>query len=235
MFPTNGSNFVGAAGELKQFLNSQSSTLTKKSETSILLTGISSLYVHPTKVVYGKQELNLLSIIPKSPKRVLSNALLTYESISTILTQIESILNSRPLTPLSSDPNDLTALSPAHFLIGRSLLWISYRKVIDVPSNGLTYFEQLEKLKQQWQFWTRWSKEYVNELQVRTKWWIFDNIKVGTLVLIKDDNTPSYLWKIGRVVDVHKGADNIVRVVSIKCSTGVKKRAVSKVCALPLN
>jgi len=51
-------------------------------------------------------------------KRIIGEASLRYEEFLTLLTQIEAILNSRPLTPLSSDPSDLSALTAAHFLIG---------------------------------------------------------------------------------------------------------------------
>lgn len=48
-------------------------------------------------------------------RRILGNALLNYEEMYTLLAQIEACLNSRPLTPLASDPNDLVALTPGIF------------------------------------------------------------------------------------------------------------------------
>ena len=47
---------------------------------------------------------------------------MSFEKISTILYLIESCINSRPLTPLSTDPKDLDVLTPAHFLIDESLI-----------------------------------------------------------------------------------------------------------------
>ena len=45
---------------------------------------------------------------------------LSNQELLTVLTLIEAILNSRPLTPLLNDPNNLAPLSPAHFKIGSS-------------------------------------------------------------------------------------------------------------------
>lgn len=61
-------------------------------------------------------------------KRV-GTASLRHNELQTILIQIEAVLNSYPMTPLSSDPNDHTYLCPAHFLIGdtfRLLLSLPY-------------------------------------------------------------------------------------------------------------
>jgi len=51
-------------------------------------------------------------------RRVLGEATLTYEEMATLLAQVEACLNSRPLQALTDDPDDLTALTPGHFLIG---------------------------------------------------------------------------------------------------------------------
>lgn len=101
-------------------------------------------------------------------KRTLGNNSLNYEELSTLLIQIESILNSRPLSPLSTDPSDPTALTPGHFLIGRSLNSIPEKDYTQVPSGRLSRFEYIAQLRQL--FWNRWRKEYFSQLQERAKW-----------------------------------------------------------------
>lgn len=55
-------------------------------------------------------------------KRVIGDQKLTYEEFSTLLTQIEAILNSRPLCALTEDPEDLNYLTPSHFLTSGPVL-----------------------------------------------------------------------------------------------------------------
>lgn len=167
-------------------------------------------------------------------KRVIGDQHLNFEQFSTVLTQIEAILNSRPILPLSNDPTDLHALTPGHFLIGSSLVAVPQEDVTTIPFNRLNHFKQLQQLVQN--FWTRWSRDYLHTLQQRAKWCERSgNIKLDTLVLLKEDNVPPMCWHMGRVVAVHPGADNLVRVVSVLTSGGVFKRAITKICPLPIN
>ncbi|XP_011049569.1 PREDICTED: uncharacterized protein LOC105143178 [Acromyrmex echinatior] len=79
----------------------------------------------------------------------------------------EARLNSRPLTPISNDPADLTALTPGNFLIGTPLSAMPQRDLIDTPTNYLMRYQLLIKLQQH--LWSRWSHEYLSQLQIRRK------------------------------------------------------------------
>ncbi|XP_055622110.1 uncharacterized protein LOC129765716 [Toxorhynchites rutilus septentrionalis] len=78
--------------------------------------------------------------------------------MTTVLVQVEAIMNSRPLTPLSEDPDDLDVLTRGHFLTGSSLLAIPDPDYTNVPTNRLEHYQQLQQLFQQ--HWKRWRREF---------------------------------------------------------------------------
>ncbi|XP_050344657.1 uncharacterized protein LOC126769788 [Nymphalis io] len=127
---------------------------------------------------------------------------------------------------------DLTPLTPGHFLIGRPLALLQSPNYEHRPVNSLTRFQRIEQLRQH--FWTRWSKEYISELQIRIKWRSCKgSLKLNSLVLLKEDNLPPLKWRMGRIVAVHPGPDGIIRVADVKTSNGVVRRSFSKICPLP--
>ncbi|KAL6416764.1 hypothetical protein ACFW04_014841 [Cataglyphis niger] len=101
-------------------------------------------------------------------RRVLGESTLTYEEMSTFLTQIESCMNSRPLQALSDDPDDLTALTPGHFLVGTALNALPEPCLVDAPIGRLSLWQLLQKMRDH--FWDRWSREYLHSLFQRPKW-----------------------------------------------------------------
>lgn len=233
IYSDNGRTFVGARSELNElgeFLRQNSSDIIQKSQNYRIDWHFIPAY---SPHFGGLWEAGVKSA-KYHLKRVVANASLTYEGMSTLLVQIEAVLNSRPLSPMSADPSDTTPLTPAHFLIGRPLTTIPANHLVDVPVSRLSYHQQIQRMQQH--FWTRWSKEYISELQQRVKWKTSQtNIQPGSIVVIKEDNLHPLQWKLGRIIATHSGKDAVTRVVSVKTSNGVVKRAVSKVCPLPLS
>lgn len=113
--------------------------------------------------------------------------LYTFKEYYFLLVEIKGILNSRPLTALSSDPNDLAPLTPAHFLIGESLKRPAEYNYLYAKDNYLSRRQHIQKLRQH--FWQRWHKEYLQQLQTRTKWKEGGySIQIGDLVLLIEEN-----------------------------------------------
>ncbi|GFW50233.1 integrase catalytic domain-containing protein [Trichonephila clavipes] len=173
----------------------------------------------------------------KSMKRILlrvaKSAIMNFEELTTLMAQIEAVLNSRPLSPLSSDPNDLNPLTPGHFLTNCA---ISSFPGPYTASDSLSYHSRwklIQSLRDK--FWNRWSTEYLIHLQTRAKWSEQNpNLMENQLVLLKDPNTKPLDWPMGRILEVFPGSDGLVRVVNVKTSTGILKRAITKVVPLPI-
>lgn len=218
MFSDNGTNFVNTntdINRLGKFLRNNASDLTDSIENEDL--SWSFILLHSPH--FG----SLWEAGIKSTKfhllRVAGNASLTFEQFYTLFTQIEAVLNSRPLTHLSCDPSDFTPLTPAHFLVGRVMTWIADEDFTDTKPSRLSHFRHVQQLQQH--FWTRWSREYVAELQRRCKWKAnHGKLQINDLVIIKDDNKPPLRWCLGRIVALHPGKDGIARVATIRTSSG---------------
>ena len=231
----NGRNFTGAKSEIDRihrFFNSEANR--KKIRDATADRNLNWHFIPACSPHFG----GLWEAGVKSFKhhlyRVAGTSLLSYEVFLTLSVEIESILNSRPLTPLSSDPNDLTALTPSHFLIGDSLTSMPEYDYRNLPAARLSSWEHAQQLKQH--FWTRWQKEYLHELNVKSKWHTSKtpDVKVGQLVMMHDDDVPSMQWKLARVTAVHPGHDGKGRVVTVKTSTSEYKRAIRRISPLPI-
>ncbi|KMQ82727.1 hypothetical protein RF55_22043 [Lasius niger] len=85
----------------------------------------------------------------------------------TLLTQVEACLNSRPLSALTDDPEDVSALTPGHLLIGAPITALPEPSLKDVPTGRLSRRQLLQQMRDQ--FWIRWHREYLQGLLTRTK------------------------------------------------------------------
>lgn len=164
-------------------------------------------------------------------KRVASDSPLSIESFFTLVYSIESCLNSRPLVQLSEDAEE-DVLTPGHFLIGEALNAPAEPELTNIPYNRLTHFERKQKMIQL--FWKSWSRDYLNTLQQKYKWKVEKNdLQIGDIVLIIEDNLPPSKWMKGRITATPVGTDGRVRMVSMQTKDRVIKRSVHRICPLP--
>ncbi|GFS73653.1 DUF5641 domain-containing protein [Trichonephila clavipes] len=151
---------------------------------------------------------------------------------NTLLTQVEAILNSRPLVSLDcdNDPDSLNILTPSHFLIGE-VITSSPEHTNDDKLSLRSHWDIVQKMKLN--FWRKWKIDYLNNLQNRTKWKSpNNNFKVGEIVIIKEDNIPPATWPLGKLIETHPDKDGVVTLRTVK---GPLKRPIHKLCKLPLH
>ena len=124
--------------------------------------------------------------------------------MSTVVTEIEGVLNTRPLCYIYDDSTD-TIITPSHLIYGRNLL-TKIPSDNDLNSNSYgKRFKHIQTLINR--FWKSWTSDYLTELRERHKN-IYKmkgrEIKLGELVLIKDEVIPRSRWRIRRVYKLHK-------------------------------
>lgn len=220
----NGTNFVGANNYLTAIYNQ----LNHESREIEAECSIKWKFTTPGAPHQGGIYEAAVKSVKYHLTRIIGETTLTYEEYSTVLCQVEAMVNSRPLSPLNDDATSLNALTPGHFLIGEALVRIpdegDFR---ETPINRLSRWNHLQKMTQH--FWERWHTEYLNGMINRSKWpFQKRNFKIGDLVVIREDNLPPTKWKLARIQEVLPGPDNLVRSVVVRTNVGVFKRPITK-------
>ncbi|CAD7004709.1 unnamed protein product [Ceratitis capitata] len=230
LYSDNGTNFIGAERELRAAF--ERCINDDKLKNYFVGTETTWHFNPPSAPHMGGYWEAGIKRIKYHLKRALASVLLTYEEFSTVLTEVEACVNSRPLCYLPSDVNDCEVLTPGHFIVGEPLKGI--------PDPEMQVFKGT--LHERWQiisairqhFWKRWRDEYLANLQRRAKWFRpTQNLQGGDIVVIHDNNAPPTKWKLGRVLDSHPGVDGCVRVVNLKTSEGELLRPIVKLSLLP--
>ncbi|XP_073976442.1 uncharacterized protein [Rhodnius prolixus] len=233
VFSDNGTNFVGAHHQLRDLgrliRNPRHQQLFVDSAST---RGIEWRFIPPASPHFG----GLWEAAVKSAKhhlsRVIGKQTLTYEELLTVVTEVEAILNSRPLCALSSDSADPEPLTPGHFLIFRPLTAPPERRLTHLALNRLSRWTLTQRIQQD--FWTRWSQEYLHTLQQREKWLLpATAISPGTVVILREDNAPPRQWPLGRITALHPGRDGVCRVADVTTASGTFRRPLNKLCPLP--
>ncbi|XP_036143404.1 uncharacterized protein LOC118645802 [Monomorium pharaonis] len=235
MYSDNATTFVGAQRQIKEFYEFLRNDEVQNSINRFLLEQHTTwAFIPPNAPHFG----GLWEAAIKSAKfyitRIIGGSHLTYEEFQTISSEIEAILNSRPLQPLSSDPNDMSYLSPGHFLVGTTLNSFPHPDLTNVNLNRLQRWQVVQQMRQH--FWARWSAEYLSSLQERHKWKRNKGpqLEPGQLVLIKQAGLAPLQWLTGRVESVHPGPDGVSRTATVKTSKGSYVRPLSKLAILPI-
>lgn len=233
LFSDNGLNFVGSKNKLRELHELfQSQMLKSRLDTWCEKSAIEWHLIPPRSPHFGGLWEAGVRSAKYHLKRITGTANMNFEQYTTVLSRIEAILNSRPITSLSEDPNDANPLTPGHFLVGRPLTDIAEPDFTDRKESTLTRWQRQTKMVQH--FWARWSQDYITTLQNRNKWHERFTVSPGQMVIVREDNVPTMQWKLGRIQNVIPGHDGLVRVADVRVGNKVIRRPVVKLCLLPI-
>ena len=152
------------------------------------------------------------------------------EQLQTLVCEVETIVNSRPLTKASDDPNDLGVITPNDLL---------HMKTTSPPPGK--FIPQDVYARRRWRqiqyladiFWKWWVREYLPTLQERQKWLKPQrSLQIGDIVLIADETAPRSSWSMAKAEDIVPDKQGLVCSARVQTKTGALTRPETKLCLL---
>jgi len=222
LYSDNGSNFIGARREIEEVRSMLSSRATQQKVSYIATTKNMDWKLIPPRAPHfgglweaGVKAMKVLL------RKMMSTRPLSYGELDTILADVQAILNSRPILPVTdTDPDDEIVLTPGHFMIGRPYL-------APPPVN----IDHVSKISDE--LWKKWHSRYVQALAARSKWIRpRRNFRVGDIVLLKDSMFSHSHYPLARIQETFPGDDGHVRVVKLLCQGTSYKRSTDRLILL---
>nr|XP_055027021.1 uncharacterized protein LOC129416681 [Misgurnus anguillicaudatus] len=223
-----GTNFKGGNTELQNAFNALQPSLKEHLDSQQI-----HFRLNPPNAPHfgGSWERDVKSI--KTALRTsLGSQSVPEEVLTTVLVEIEGILNSRPLGYVSSDVADIDPVTPNSLLMGR--LSSALPQVVYPESEILS--------RKRWRhsqilienFWKCFIRYYLPDLQQRQKWQKeSENLQTDEVMMIVDQQSPRALWQVGTVTKVLPGQDGRVRSAIVKVKDKSYTRPVARLIKLP--
>ena len=228
MLSDNGTNFVGAEKEIRELVSQLDREQLQRMTSN---RGVTWHWNPPLAPHFGGVFESTIKSAKRAISAILRDADINDEELQTTFVGVESLMNSRPLTTLSDDPNDEPVLTPNHFLIGQMGGDFMPKSVDTTAFNPRRRWGRVQELIRH--VWGRWMKEYLPHIGSRHKWFFpAVNLQVGHVVMVIDPNASRREWKGGRIECTYPGRDQLVRVVDVRVGDKVLRRPVTRISPL---
>ena len=200
----------------------------KKIQDALLQSRVKWSFNTPAASHHGGSWERMIHMIRNVLNSVLHQQSVDDEGLQTLLCEVEAILNVRPLTKLSDDPNDLEPLTPNHILLLKGK-----------PALPPGLFEKSDLyIKRRWRqvqflsdlFWRRWVREYLPLFQERQRWFKDKrNFVAGDIVIVADPTAPCGSWLLGKILQTFHDSQGLVRSVKVPTKCNILERPVTKI------
>ncbi|UYV72544.1 hypothetical protein LAZ67_9003635 [Cordylochernes scorpioides] len=225
IFSDNGTNFVGANNFFKKIDWERVSNDGKVKR-------IEWKFIPPTAAWWGGWWERLIRSLKDILKRMLGTSTLTYQQLMTLLCHAEAVMNGRPMTYVSDDPNDLVTISPSMFL--QEQTDVEFPECQNMGSNPTTQkLRYLSKLREALK--SRFRKEYLSLLVQRNRRIYNPKLQAGDVVLVGMDNKKRNFWPLAVIEEILFGRDGVNRLVKVKTAVGTFLRPIQKIYPLEIS
>ena len=228
IYSDNGTNFVGADKELRKALEDWNQhRIAACLQQKEIDWHFNTLTASHFRGVWER----LICSVRKVLGSIAGQAVFTDESLSTLLVEVENVLKSRPLTPVSFVDGSHKPLTPNDLLMVRLGSGLPPTRTSRSDSHYLNRWRNVQYYADV--FWERWVKEYMPLLNPRPKWSsVRQNFALGDIVILVDKTTSRNKWPLGQVIKTFPDAKGLVCSVLVKTAHSELKRSISKLCLL---
>ena len=171
----------------------------------------------------------LVQSVKRCLKKTIGRSTLSFDELATVLVEIESTLNNRPLTYLYGDEEcSSQAVTPADLIYGRKISKTATNQQYEVVSTAKSLTKRAKhQLRVLNTFMNQWQKDYL--LSLRKRRGLIQPtsntrpIKEGEVVILREEGTAKCLWPLARVTEVINGRDGAIRSAKIQLLRGDRK------------
>lgn len=229
IYSDNGSTFKGAAEWIKKVNNDE------RFHDYLAKNSIEWKFNLSRAPWWGGQFERLVGIFKAAFYKTIGNGTLTFDELSEVVIDVETAINSRPLDYVEDDIQ-LPVLTP------NSLLFLQPNQIPELEAHRIQEpgprrrARHLSRTKEA--MWSRWSSEYVRSLRERHRLQGEKKVKapaIGEMVIIKGDEKNRNLWKLGKIVELIYGRDEIVRGAKVQTGKGILERSTQHLYPLELS
>jgi len=228
IFSDNGTNFTSGERQLRDAISFWNQ---EKNHNLLLQKNIKWSFNPPYGSHFGGIWERCTRTVRKILQALLREQIIDDERLLTLMCEVESIMNGRPITTVFAHPNDLKPLTPHHLLLlkSESPLPPGLLKKEDLLSRRR--WKQMQYLADV--FWRRWSREYFPLLQLRQKWARPQRyLAVGDVVMVATETSHRNSWPLGRIVETYPDKKGFVRRAKVRTKSAVYERPFDKLCLL---
>ena len=188
-------------------------------------------FITPRAPWHGAIWERLVKTYKEPLRKTLGMAVLNEIELSTVLTQIEAIINEGPLTAMVED-DQLKTITPSLLLNGRSLSHIYEEELGFEPTKRLKYLQLLKDT-----FWTSWKKNYLPSLMSRSKWKRPGStlLQEEDIILLLKENKRRHHWPLGKIVKTIPGRDGLTRSIQVLVEGNIITRPIQHAVLLARN
>ena len=228
MFSDNGSNFKGHCSLLDDLYSGDTV------ESLLQTHRVEWRFITPRAQWFGALWERLIGVTKRVLRRSLGKSMLTYCEMYTVLTEVESRINDRPLTYVAEDQTSY--LTPSQLMTGYKLnslpVPVEESEFVNQSSEAVLNKRLKKVLLNIDNSWNLWHSQYLLLLRDQEKKLFPErgsNIvpSAGDVVLLADDKHKAF-WSLGLVLEVKHGTDGKSRVAKLRTKGGILYRPIAR-------